>query len=202
MKNTKEDILDAAENLFAEKGYAGTSIRAIVQEAGVNIAAISYHFNCKETLFFEVIRRRLTEVEKARFELLDQHLKLTNGIPTVEGIVRAFLEPLDAGLKSIDRFPKMLVRVFCESPDLKDKITTQLFQKTRKRFLQAFEQAYPHLKQEEIKWRFQFLIASMVGIVIFSDELQQTIDSIPGSKSIIEKAIQQTLYGIREEITA
>jgi DNA-binding transcriptional regulator YbjK len=45
---TRERILTAAERLFAERGYEGTSIRAIVAEARVNQAAINYHFAGKD----------------------------------------------------------------------------------------------------------------------------------------------------------
>jgi AcrR family transcriptional regulator len=61
---TRERIMKAAERLFAERGYDGTSIRAIVARAHVNQAAINYHFEGKDGLYREVLRaafRGLTE---------------------------------------------------------------------------------------------------------------------------------------------
>ncbi len=61
---TRERIIKAAERLFAENGYDGTSIRAIVAKARVNQAAINYHFAGKDGLYREVLRaafRALTE---------------------------------------------------------------------------------------------------------------------------------------------
>ena len=61
---TRERIMKAAERLFAERGYDGTSIRAIVARARVNQAAINYHFEGKDGLYREVLRtafRGLTE---------------------------------------------------------------------------------------------------------------------------------------------
>ena len=61
---TRERILKAAERLFAERGYDGTSIRAIVAKARVNQAAINYHFDGKDGLYREVLRvafRAMTE---------------------------------------------------------------------------------------------------------------------------------------------
>ena len=61
---TRERIMKAAERLFAERGYNGTSIRAIVAKARVNQAAINYHFAGKDGLYREVLRaafRALTE---------------------------------------------------------------------------------------------------------------------------------------------
>src|ERR1700680_3145209 len=53
---TRERIMKAAERLFAERGYEGTSVRAIVAKARVNQAAINYHFAGKEGLYREVLR--------------------------------------------------------------------------------------------------------------------------------------------------
>jgi AcrR family transcriptional regulator len=65
---TRERILKAAERLFAERGYDGTSVRAIVAKARVNQAAINYHFDGKDGLYREVLRgafRALTEQQLA-----------------------------------------------------------------------------------------------------------------------------------------
>jgi AcrR family transcriptional regulator len=65
---TRERILNAAERLFAERGYDATSIRAIVARARVNQAAINYHFAGKDGLYREVLRaafRGLTEHQLA-----------------------------------------------------------------------------------------------------------------------------------------
>jgi AcrR family transcriptional regulator len=53
---TRQNIMKAATALFAERGYDGTSIRAIVSKARVNQAAINYHFKGKEGLYFEVLK--------------------------------------------------------------------------------------------------------------------------------------------------
>ncbi len=68
---TRERILRAAERLFAEHGYDGTSIRAIVGKARVNQAAVNYHFAGKDGLYREVLRasfRALTEQQLAHAE--------------------------------------------------------------------------------------------------------------------------------------
>ncbi len=53
-KNTKEKILEVANELFAKNGYGATSIRDIATAADVNLAAINYHFNNKENLYWKV----------------------------------------------------------------------------------------------------------------------------------------------------
>ncbi len=71
-RGTKTRILDTAEQLFAEKGYAATSIRNITTEAGVNLASVNYHFGSKETLLHQVFARRIGPVNEVRIRLLDE----------------------------------------------------------------------------------------------------------------------------------
>lgn len=59
--DTKEKILHTARALFASKGFEGASVRHIAAEAGVNIAAVNYHFVSKEKLFLQVIELVFSE---------------------------------------------------------------------------------------------------------------------------------------------
>ena len=48
--DTKNKILDVAEKLFAENGLQATSLRQIINEAGVNVASVHYHFGSKNVI--------------------------------------------------------------------------------------------------------------------------------------------------------
>ena len=61
--DTQDRILDAAEQLFVERGYSATSLRAIANEAEVNLAATNYHFGTKEGLLAAVIHRHMHPCE-------------------------------------------------------------------------------------------------------------------------------------------
>ena len=63
---TRTRILDAAEELFMQHGFEGTSMRALTTRAGVNLAAVNYHFGSKDALIEAVFRRRLDPVNLAR----------------------------------------------------------------------------------------------------------------------------------------
>src|SRR6266849_7254792 len=69
--DTKQRILDSAERLFAENGFDSTSLRTIIADAQVNLAAIHYHFHSKEALLDAVILRRLEPINRHRLEMLD-----------------------------------------------------------------------------------------------------------------------------------
>jgi len=90
---TRERIMKAAERLFAEAGYDGTSIRAIVAKAKVNQAAINYHFDGKDGLYREVLRgafRGLTEHQLSHAE----ELKSMSREEALSQFIRRQLQPL------------------------------------------------------------------------------------------------------------
>ena len=93
--STKTRILDSAEKLFAERGFDAASLRAITGKAGVNLAAVNYHFKSKEVLIREVLARRLSPLTQRRLELLDQHEAKRGSRPVpIEDIVRSLVAPL------------------------------------------------------------------------------------------------------------
>ena len=99
---TKERILDAAEALFMEHGFEATSLRAITAAAGVNLAAVNYHFGSKEELFQAVLTRRLDPMNQERVALLDAaRARGGAGAARVRADPRAlFIPALDARARS------------------------------------------------------------------------------------------------------
>ncbi|MEX1057648.1 MAG: TetR/AcrR family transcriptional regulator, partial [Natronospirillum sp.] len=72
--DTAARILDTAEQLFAEKGFSETSLRNITTRAGVNLAAVNYHFGSKNELVQAVFERFLTPFCRKLDKELDQAL--------------------------------------------------------------------------------------------------------------------------------
>ena len=94
MNPTKERILDTAERLFAEQGYTATSLRGIIAEAEVNLAAVHYHFHSKEALLEAVILRRSVPANRERLILLDRCEQAAgNRPPSLEQVIEAFVAP-------------------------------------------------------------------------------------------------------------
>ncbi|NEO25717.1 MAG: TetR/AcrR family transcriptional regulator, partial [Kamptonema sp. SIO4C4] len=89
---TQQQILDVAVQLFAEKGFAGTTLRNVVNAAKVNLGSVHYHFGSKEDLFRAVVARIAEPVVQRQQEALAQ-LEMTGEPLTVEGVLRAFLAP-------------------------------------------------------------------------------------------------------------
>src|SRR5580704_11940240 len=87
--DTKQRILDSAERLFATHGFEGTSLRTIIADAQVNLAAIHYHYHSKEALLDAVLARRLQPINRERLEKLE---KCGENAP-LEAILEAFVAP-------------------------------------------------------------------------------------------------------------
>src|SRR5437868_14601767 len=92
--DTKQRILDSAERLFAAHGFEATSLRNIIADAKVNLAAIHYHYHSKEALLAAVIHRRLDPINRERLKLLDDcERDAHDGKPSLEAVLNAFFAP-------------------------------------------------------------------------------------------------------------
>jgi len=107
-----QKLLDAAEKLFAEKGFDGTSVRDITNEAKCNVAAVNYHFGGKDNLYKEAFRRKLILLRDIRVKRIDEVMSRA-GETTLEDLLRAFgkafFEPL-VGVSGGSRFIKLWLR--------------------------------------------------------------------------------------------
>lgn len=96
-EDTRDRILDAAQKLFAEKGFDSTSVRDITTEAGCNVASVNYHFGGKDNLYLETFRSMLTALRDQRIEVLDE-LMARDPAPSLEeyleSFANGFLDPL------------------------------------------------------------------------------------------------------------
>lgn len=160
MIDTKQKILDTAERLIGEHGYAATSLRNIISEAGVNLAAVHYHFGSKEDLLDEVISRKASAVNTERLALLDRFEAEAGERPVaVEKIVTAFFEPMIERGALNPQFVRLMGRIYAEG--LLPAIVAKHFQPTLARFAQALRRSVPYLPEGELSSRFQFMIGAM-----------------------------------------
>src|SRR5690242_9762181 len=115
---TRDRILDAAERLFADHGFEGASIRAIVDAAKVNLAAVHYHFRSKEALLEAVLTRRISVVNDSRLQRLQEaEVAATPDPPSTEAVLRAFIVPtveLAQRTESGATFVQLMSRMFTE----------------------------------------------------------------------------------------
>ena len=160
MIDTRERILQTAEKLFAEQGYAATSLRQIIGKAGVNVAAIHYHFGSKEDLLDELVHRKAEPVNRERLVRLDRVEASANGRPpSVEEILAAFLTPTAEVAEANPLFVRVMGRIHSEG--LMPGIVQEHFHPTAKRFLAALRRSLPDLPEAEFLWRVHFMMGAM-----------------------------------------
>ena len=124
MTPTKARILDSAERLFAEKGYASTSVREVISDAAVNLAAVHYHFHSKQALLDAVVERRCIGLNRDRLDMLARFEREADGRPVeLEQIFEAFLIPAFR----MARKPLSEIRYLCKIR-LADSVSKSVFQ--------------------------------------------------------------------------
>ena len=160
---TKDRILDAAEHLFARDGIEAPSLRAITAEAGVNLAAVNYHFQSKDALVRAVIARRVVPVNQRRMELLEACERGAGDGPLpLEEVVDAFLRPVIEIYASHAReFVPLMGRMFTEPAEFMEQVFKDHLEPVAKRFIRAWERALPDLPRVELLWRLHFSIGAL-----------------------------------------
>jgi AcrR family transcriptional regulator len=177
LSDTRERILDAAERLFMESGYEGTSMRMITGEAEVNLAAVNYHFGSKEALLREVFRRRLAWLNRERLRELDDLESQAAGEPLKpSAILEAFFGTLlrmgsDESLGGMT-FLRLLGRTLTEPADFIRTFFAGEYAEVIERYKRALFRALPEVPPEEIIWRFHLMLGAMSYAIAGTDALQ------------------------------
>ena len=152
---TKVRILDTAEALFAERGVANTSMRLITSTAGVNVAAVNYHFGTKAALVEAVFARRLEPLNEERIRRIDDAVRQGAGM---RRLLWAFLSPTFELLESGEagsRFVRLLGRSYTETMGPEDFLN-RLYADALERFVQAAAKVLPQVPRRELVWRLHF----------------------------------------------
>lgn len=158
---TRDRIIEAAEVLFAVNGYDGTSLRDITEQAGVNVAAVNYHFGSKENLLADLLDRIITPINEERLELL-----AARADDDIDSVLRAFLLPdLHALEKLAGRnpdLPRFVSRMYSENSPLMHRVIGAQFAEVGQRFGTAFAASLPGHDETEISFRLSCVVAIVV----------------------------------------
>ncbi|HEX9207788.1 MAG TPA: TetR family transcriptional regulator [Steroidobacteraceae bacterium] len=163
---TRERILDAAEKLFAERGFHGVSVRDITGAAGVDVALANYHFGSKQGVLEAVFLRRAADLNDERRARLDAVLEASSPRrpPRLEDIIDAFTRPLldrskrgGAGWKSYFA----LVAEVNNSPEFGGLLMTRHFDPVVHRFIEAIRLALPRCDERDMYWAYHFLSGAL-----------------------------------------
>ena len=204
-KDTKERILDAAERLFSESGFSGTSLRNITAEAEVNLAAVNYHFGSKEGLIEEVFSRRLGPMNRERIALLDAlEARGTTNDPCLREIVEAFVGPplrlsVDPELGGI-AFMRLLGHAMTQPSARIRLLLTSQFRDVALRFVSAIRRAVPELSETEAVWRVMFMAGAMGHALAFGEQVTEMYGDLVcdrGEQTLARRLVPFLAEGLR-----
>lgn len=179
--DTRERILDVAERLFMAHGYDGTSMRQITGEAGVNLAAVNYHFGSKESLIQEVFRRRLDWLNEERMRVLDRLEAEAGGQPVkpsliVDAFFGTLLRMAEDDARGGMTFLRLLGRTLTEPSEFIRAFLAHEYKVVMDRFKEALFRALPDVPKAEIVWRFHFMLGATSYAIAGTDALRLVTD--------------------------
>ena len=164
-QKTRDRILDAAEELFAQRGFEGVSVRQIMSQAGADVSLAYYHFKSKSDLFDQVMLRRVEYLNEIRLRALEaveeRHL---DGEPGVEEIIGAFTRPLlELLADDHDKWSHyfQLIAQINNSPDRGGELMSRFFDPLVARFIEALRKALPNCDDTDLYWSYHFLSGAL-----------------------------------------
>jgi len=200
--DTKDRLLDAAERLFGERGFEGTSLRAVTQAAGTSVSAAHYHFGSKEALLRATLLRRVEPINRRRLAALDA-LEASTPTPSVEALLEAYLRPVfeeraasSAGDGDPTRNPARLVaaRLYSDPPELVASLKRELFAEVSGRLLGALARALPDHPRSELALGLQLLVGMMVHVL--SGNLEDAPHLEGGARVLDDEALLERLVAV------
>jgi AcrR family transcriptional regulator len=163
---TRDRLLDAAEDLFARKGYTAASVRGIVAAAGCNLAAVNYHFGSKRNLYREVFRRRLSAMREQRLAAVARATRAGNHREgdletTLLEFAHAFLAPLREDPEA--RRPlRLMLREIVDPLLPRDFFQTELIVPVNLALSAAVAEAAPELTNSEVRLCVQSFLGQLL----------------------------------------
>jgi AcrR family transcriptional regulator len=166
-----------------QHGFEGASMRMLTAKAGVNLAAVNYHFGSKDALIEAVFRRRLDSMNAERIAELDRLETDAGARPlAADSIIRAFT---GASLRMIEdargggrNFTRLLGRAYTEPAKPIRQLIGQMYAPAMERFKAAFSKALPELPKDELVWRMHFMFGTLAYTLAATD----TVQLIAGAK--------------------
>ncbi|GAA5316244.1 MAG: TetR/AcrR family transcriptional regulator [Candidatus Pelagadaptatus aseana] len=160
-----ENILNAAEELFALRGYDGVTLRAVANQAGVDVALINYYFGSKSQLFDTVFERRAQVLNQGRLVALEQARQQAQPEAiSVEKIIEAYLKPLAVAQDSEDSGWKnycALLAYINNSAVWGPQLMGKHFNKLADSFIEALKLALPHSSDADLYWCYHYMSGAL-----------------------------------------
>jgi AcrR family transcriptional regulator len=192
--DTKGRILDSAEKLFGMNGFDATSLRDITAAADVNLAAINYHFQSKDSLIDAIVARRIEPVNKKRFELLNA----AGPNPSVEQILNAFMAPVMQ--VRADALVPLIGRILSNPELFVERVFHKHLAPVSQRFVEALSKALPDLPPSELLWRLHFSVGVLTHTMLWGrifPKITNGVCDISDREALVDRAVRFAAAGFR-----
>ena len=172
-KNKRDQIMDAAERLFARNGFYGVSVRDITSSADVRLASVNYYFETKEKLYFEVLARRADYIVKERERRLDNlDFDSMTDSEAIAAIVRLISSPIQEKVMSGDvgwRAYLSVLAHYSSSPLTDDKEAPPMndYDRYSLKLIAALRRYTVDDSEQKAQHAFQFITGS--SLMIFAN---------------------------------
>lgn len=205
---SKRKLLDAAEQLFAERGFDAVSVRDVTNLAKANVAAVNYHFGSREGLISLVVMRHITPVNEERIARLDAlEKKFPGKVVPLEEIIDAFVRPLAGFVRKSELserlFCKLMGRIFAMQGQGMPEALEEQIRALSERFTKALGRALPELGQEDLIWRTHFLVGAMIHMLLNQEMLRRLTQGAAGSPTmdaVVGRFIRFAAAGLRDGV--
>ncbi|WP_439134170.1 TetR/AcrR family transcriptional regulator [Pseudomaricurvus sp.] len=187
-------ILDAAAALFAERGYAETSLRTITSTANVNLAAVNYHFGSKKALIQAVFAQFLDPFcERLDAELDRQQAKNEGRTLTVDELINilysTLLNSMDGLGESPNQFMRLLGLAYTQSQEHLRHFIIANYGNHYSRFTGLLREAMPEVKPEVFYWRLYFMLGASVFTLSSFDSISSILKADFDKDSTVDDAV-------------
>jgi len=204
-RDTKQRILDAAEELFARDGFEASSLRTITRQARVNLAAVNYHFGSKEGLLEAVIARRIEPVNALRQERLEAALQDAAGQgrrPGAREVWRAMIEPtlrMRQPGSGAEHFISLVGQILAGRQGPGREIFLRHMVPLLLRFFEALHLALPDLPRSVLYWRVHFAIGALSHLMRCNEQdvsHPEGVNPLIDAEALIELVLDFTIAGL------
>jgi AcrR family transcriptional regulator len=176
---TRTAILAAAERLYADRGFGDVTLRDIVAAAGVNLAAVNYHFGSKDELIAELFVTRSIATNRERLNELKAAEEAGSGRAEIDAILRALVGPTLRGCLGTDRerstAARFMIRASIESVPPIRRIKNREVDHLRK-FAAAMRRSLPDRGEVDLFWGLHFALAMAHHTIRESERLTRLSD--------------------------
>jgi AcrR family transcriptional regulator len=198
--SVRHRLLDAAEKLFCEKGFEGTSVRDLTSEANCNVAAVNYYFGGKDKLYLEMFKRQMQAIVELQGQTIEVHLAGPN--PNLEDFIRAIVTPpLTAAYekKTQGQVMRLMVREVLSKSMQGEKIIDDFRTQMMDKMVSALIRLMPELGMEQARLAFSSIESLNLHPFLFIEHYFTMIDGLTFER-LVDHIVHFACAGIRSLI--